>query len=156
MNLKKIPAGIRRAFWKVFGFWPERKRWMLIPVLTVASFLFIATVMILIFSHGLPSLTVLEHYDPMLATRIYSADGRVLKQLYMENRQEVRLEQVPENMIQAVLATEDRRFYQHWGFDLRRFFKAVYVDVKTLSKRQGAGTITGQLARQLYLSLEKT
>lgn len=156
MNLKKIPAGIRRAFWKVFGFWPERKRWMLIPVLTVASCLFIATVMILIFSHGLPSLTVLEHYDPMLATRIYSADGRVLKQLYMENRQEIRLEQVPENMIQAVLATEDRRFFQHWGFDLRRFFKAVYVDVKTLSKRQGAGTITGQLARQLYLSLEKT
>jgi penicillin-binding protein 1A len=156
MKLKSPFDSIRRLFWRVFGFWPERRRWVLYPLLTVLVFIVIAGVLVFLFSRGLPSLSTLEHYDPMLSTRIYSSDGKVLKELYMQNRQEVRLDQIPEAMIQAVLATEDRRFYSHWGFDLRRFFKAMYVDIVTLSKRQGAGTITGQLARKLYLNPRKT
>jgi len=156
MKPKKILSSINRFFSRLFAFWPERIRWAIYPLVTVVCFLVVAGLGIFIFSRDLPSLTTLEHYDPMLVTRIYSADGKLLTELYMQNRQEIRLEQVPESMIQAVIATEDRRFYEHWGFDLRRFFKAVFVDVTTLSKRQGAGTITGQLARKLYLNPRKT
>jgi penicillin-binding protein 1A len=156
MKLKKILSSINRFFSRLFAFWPERIRWALYPLAAVVCFLVVAGLCIFIFSRDLPSLATLEHYDPMLATRIYSADGKLLTELYMQNRQEIRLEQVPENMIQAVISTEDRRFFEHWGFDLRRFFKAVFVDVTTLSKRQGAGTITGQLARKLYLNPRKT
>jgi penicillin-binding protein 1A len=147
---------MNRFFTRLFAFWPERIRWALYPMVAILAFLLLASLLVFIFSRDLPSLSTLEHYDPMLATRIYSADGKLLKELYMQNRREIRLEQVPENMIQAVISTEDRRFFDHWGFDLRRFFKAVFVDVTTLSKRQGAGTITGQLARKLYLNPRKT
>jgi penicillin-binding protein 1A len=156
MKQKKVLSSVKRFFARITAFWPERFRWALIPTAVVLAFLLVASLLIFVFSRDLPSLSTLEHYDPMLVTRIYSADGKLLKELYMQNRQEIRLEQVPENMIQAVISTEDRRFFDHWGFDLRRFFKAVFVDVTTLSKRQGAGTITGQLARKLYLNPKKT
>jgi penicillin-binding protein 1A len=155
MKLKNDIASIRKFFSRLFSFWPEKYRWALYPLMTILVFILIAGLLIFFFSRDLPSLSTLEHYDPMLATRIYSTDGKLLKELYMQNRQEVRLEQIPENLIQAVISTEDRRFFDHWGFDLHRFFKAAFVDITTLSKRQGAGTITGQLARKLYLTPQK-
>lgn len=135
---------------------PYRYRWVLYPIGFTVGFLFLVGIMILVFGRNLPSLTQLEHYDPLLVTRIYSADGKVLKELYMQNREMVRLEQVPPHLIQAVLSTEDRRFFNHWGLDIPRILKAAYVDLITLKVRQGAGTITGQLARKLYLTPERT
>jgi penicillin-binding protein 1A len=109
-----------------------------------------------ILSRDLPSLEQLEHYDPRLTTTLLSADGRVIKELYLQRRLFIPLEQIPEDMIHAVLVTEDRRFYDHWGMHLGRIFRAVIIDVASLSFRQGASTLTQQLARNLYLSPEKT
>jgi len=106
-------------------------------------------------SRDLPSLTQLEHYEPELSTKVLSADGKVIKEFFIKKRTLVPLERIPMKMQQAVIATEDRRFYDHWGLNLRAIARALVVDLITLSKRQGASTITQQLARQLYWNLEK-
>jgi len=104
----------------------------------------------------LPPLEQLEHYDPRLTTTLLSSDGKVIKELYLQRRLMIPLEEIPEDMIQAVLVTEDRAFYGHWGLHLGRLFRAAIIDISTLSFSQGASTLTQQLARNLYLTPEKT
>ncbi len=103
---------------------------------------------IFIFS-GLPSLEELENPKPVLASKVYSVDGEVLGQFFIENRIETDIDSIPKPLIQALIATEDRRFYVHWGVDLSRFAKAMVKNVFTFS-REGASTITQQLAKNLY------
>ena len=110
---------------------------------------------IIYLSLDLPSLTQLEHYDPEQATKIYSMDGKVIKELYTQKRILIPLEEVPDYMWQAVIATEDHIFFDHWGVNLKRFAYAMLINVAHLRYKQGASTITQQLARQLYLGLEK-
>jgi penicillin-binding protein 1A len=105
---------------------------------------------------GVPTLDQLENPHPELATRIISADGEPIDQFYIKNRTTVKLREVPKAMIDALIATEDREFYDHWGMNVWRTIGAVWKDVITLSPKQGASTITQQLARNLYLSQEKS
>jgi len=108
-----------------------------------------------ILSRDLPSLTQLEHYDPELATKIYSQDGVIIKELFTKKRILIPLDQIPEYMVQAVLATEDHKFYKHWGINVKRFMYVMFINLAHMKYQQGASTITQQLARQLYLDLEK-
>jgi penicillin-binding protein 1A len=73
----------------------------------------------------------------------------VLGQFFIENRVETDFDSIPKPLIQALIATEDRRFYDHWGVDISRFAKAMIKNVFTFS-REGASTITQQLAKNLY------
>ncbi|TVY10831.1 transglycosylase domain-containing protein [Paenibacillus cremeus] len=73
-----------------------------------------------------------------------------------KNRQQVTLQEISPNLIKATLAVEDRRFYEHYGFDPEGIARAAWVNLQHMSKVQGAGTITQQLARNLYLSHERT
>lgn len=131
-------------------------KWYLYPIIIISFFIVVAVLSINYLSKDLPSLTELERAgDPLLVTRIYSADGKVMKELFKQRRIQVSLDRIPENVIEAAIATEDRKFYSHWGLDLKRIGKAAFIDIVTMSKAQGASTITGQLARQLYLSLDK-
>ncbi len=98
---------------------------------------------------GLPSLEELENPRPVLASKVYSVDGDVLGQFFIENRVETDIDSIPKPLIEALIATEDRRFYDHWGVDLSRFAKAMVKNVFTFS-REGASTITQQLAKNLY------
>ncbi|MEI8134485.1 MAG: PBP1A family penicillin-binding protein [bacterium] len=106
--------------------------------------------------HGVPTLDQLENPHPELATRIISSDGEPIDQFFIKNRTTVKLREVPKAMIDALIATEDREFYDHWGMNIWRNIKAFWTDVVTLSPKQGASTITQQLARNLYLSQEKS
>ncbi len=103
---------------------------------------------------GLPSLEKIENPRPELSTTVYSVDGEVLDQIYIKNRSHVTLNEIPKTVINAVIATEDKDFYQHWGVDLVRFMKAMIKNLFTLRLREGASTITQQLARSLYLGHE--
>jgi penicillin-binding protein 1A len=109
---------------------------------------FIIAFGIYIFS-GLPSLEELENPKPVLASKVYTVDGEVLGQFFIENRIETDIDSIPKPLIQALIATEDRRFYDHWGVDLSRFAKAMIKNIFTFS-REGASTITQQLAKNLY------
>lgn len=134
----------------------KRKQSTYHPRILVRSFWIVTSIAlagliyILILAKDLPSIEQLENYDPDLVTRIYSADGVVLNELYLEKRVFVDLEQIPEHMRNAVIASEDRRFRSHWGISLRDFFRAVVINTISLSYRQGFSSLTQQLARNLY------
>lgn len=114
---------------------------------------FALLVYLIILAQDLPSLEQLENYDPDLVSRIYSSDGEILHELFLQKRVFVELDSIPPHMKQAVIASEDRRFYDHWGLSLRSVARAIVVNVLSLSYRQGFSTLTQQLARNLYKSI---
>lgn len=98
----------------------------------------------------LPSLSSLENPKTDLATRIYSEDGELIDQFFIQNRTIVTIESIPKDLINALIATEDRKFYKHWGVDIDRIVKAGVKNLTSFSVKEGASTITQQLARNLY------
>lgn len=101
-------------------------------------------------AQDLPSLDQLENYDPDLVTSIYSADGEILDELYLEKRIFISIDHIPNNMKNALIASEDRRFYNHWGISMRDVFRAVVINLISLSYKQGFSSLTQQVARTLY------
>ena len=105
-------------------------------------------------SRDLPSLQQLENFDPDEATEILSADGVLLKELYTQRRMRIDLEEIPQFLIDGAIASEDRRFYQHWGISMRDVLRAIIINsIPPPSFRQGFSSITQQLARNLYDSI---
>jgi penicillin-binding protein 1A len=102
-------------------------------------------------SKDLPSPARLQTIEPAIKTLVFSADGDTLREYYRQNRVPVRLEEIPPGLIQAVLATEDRDFYSHYGVTLRGFARATVVNVRSGRLAQGGSTLTMQLARSLFL-----
>ncbi|MBM3326035.1 MAG: PBP1A family penicillin-binding protein [Calditrichaeota bacterium] len=113
-------------------------------------------VVIFLFSFDLPNPAELKGYEPRLATRILDRRGEVLTELFAQRRILTPLDQIPQHFVDAVLTTEDARFYLHWGVDIARVMKAAFIDLTSLSLKQGASTITQQLARDIYLHKERT
>jgi len=105
---------------------------------------------------NLPSLELLTDYRPKIPLRVYTADGHLIGEFGEERRAVVRIQDVPEIMKQAILAAEDERFYQHGGVDTLGVLRAAYFNLLGGGKRQGASTITQQVARNFFLSAEKT
>ena len=102
------------------------------------------------YSKDLPTLEQIENPRNLLATQVYTADGVQLARYYDgENRTWVELDEMSDYVPQALLATEDRRFYDHWGMDLRGLIGAVAQALQGQQLR-GASTITMQLSRNLY------
>lgn len=105
---------------------------------------------------NLPSLEVLTDYRPKIPLRVYSADGHLIGEFGEERRAVVKIGDVPILMKQAILAAEDERFYQHAGIDTLGVARAAVVNLVGGGKKQGASTITQQVARNFFLSSEKT
>lgn len=106
-----------------------------------------------------PSIASLEAYVPRQTSKVYAADGRFITELGLERRTLVRLDQIPMHVRNAVVMTEDHRFYQHNGIDYRRIFGSVVRNVRAGRYAQGFSTITMQLARNVFsdrISREKT
>ena len=104
---------------------------------------------------GLPPLSTLENPKQDIATKIYSEDGELLDQFFIQNRTVVSIDAIPKDLINALIATEDRKFYSHWGVDIDRIAKAMIKNLMSFSVKEGASTITQQLARNLYTSVGK-
>lgn len=102
-----------------------------------------------------PDISKIAQYKPSEATTILSEDGKTLAQLYIENRIYVPLSRIPMDVQNALIASEDQRFWEHPGFNFWAILRAIYVDIKTGSKAQGASTITQQLARDIALTKQK-
>ncbi|MBU0529992.1 PBP1A family penicillin-binding protein [bacterium] len=119
--------------------------------LKIVGFGFIAgLILIFILSRGLPSIEQLENFNPDLVTQIYSRDGVLIDQLFQTKRVFVNVDSIPTYMKNATIASEDKRFENHWGLDFKSFFRAVAVNIVSLSYEQGFSSITQQLARNLY------
>jgi penicillin-binding protein 1A len=104
----------------------------------------------------LPSNADIANYQPTEATKIISDDGVVLAEVYEENREFVRLEDIPKDLQNATVAIEDARFYKHLGIDFKGIARAIYQNIRHKQITQGGSTITQQLARNIYLTREKT
>ncbi|HJW26867.1 MAG TPA: penicillin-binding protein 1A [Rhodocyclaceae bacterium] len=105
---------------------------------------------------NLPSLEALTDYRPKIPLRIYSADGYLIGEFGEERRAVVGINDVPAVMKHAILSAEDERFYQHGGVDTLGILRAAVVNFVGGGKKQGASTITQQVARNFFLSGEKT
>jgi len=106
-------------------------------------------------SKELPSLDKLEKIKPEMATQVYSADGKIIHSFFTYNRTFTPFEKIPKPVIEALLSTEDRDFYHHWGINLYGIARALLVDITHFDFRQGASTITMQLARNLYFGYKQ-
>ncbi len=104
----------------------------------------------------LPDPQTLREVEFQTPLEIYSHDGQLLASFGDKKRIPVTIDQVPETMIQAFLAAEDARFYQHPGVDIQGLARAAWELIRTGHKRQGGSTITMQVARNFFLSPEKT
>ena len=104
----------------------------------------------------LPSPAQVAAIQTPVKTVVFDARGRVLHEFYRENRSTVPLREIPRNLVNATLSTEDRNFYQHWGVDLWGVARAAATDVLRMRRTQGGSTITQQLARNLFLTHEKS
>jgi penicillin-binding protein 1A len=110
---------------------------------------------------NLPSIALLEEFEPNIITYIYSDEGEVIGEYAIEKRIEIPYEEIPEIVKDAIIATEDPRFYSHKGFDLRGTLRALREDVRAKlggkSRRlHGGSTISQQLARDLFLHRRQT
>ncbi|MFM0671978.1 penicillin-binding protein 1A [Paraburkholderia sediminicola] len=105
---------------------------------------------------NLPSLDALTDYRPKVPLRIYTADHVLIGEFGEERRDIVRIQDVPDHLKKAILAIEDARFYDHGGVDLTGIARAGFVALTNGHATQGASTITMQVARNFFLSSEKT
>ena len=118
------------------------------------SGLFFGLMIFLLASWGvfgeMPTFERLENPETNLATEFLSSDGETLGKLYLnDNRTWVGYDELPENLVQALVATEDARYYDHSGIDARGTIRAVAY----LGKKGGASTISQQLSRQLFIGV---
>ena len=105
---------------------------------------------------NLPDLSAMIDYRPRVPLRIYTADKVLIGEFGEERRNVLRFDEIPDVMKSAILAAEDDRFYQHGGIDWMGVGRAALANMTQMSKTQGASTITMQVARNFYLSSEKT
>lgn len=135
------------------------RQWLLPGLVTLTLVLLPAILLglaVLLTYPTLPSLESLTDYRPKIPLRIYSAEGVLLSEFGEERRALVKISEVPEVMKQAILAAEDDRFYEHGGVDYMGVLRAAISNFTSGGVKQGASTITMQVARNFFLTKEKT
>ncbi|MCO6465361.1 MAG: PBP1A family penicillin-binding protein [Bradyrhizobiaceae bacterium] len=132
------------------------RAWRIVLYGTLALFLCTGVYIIIVLSSGLPTLQELENPRQDLATQVLSADGVVLDHFATTRRTYVPYDSIPSDFIHALIATEDRAFRDHWGVHVMRIFKAAVKNVAAMETREGASTITQQLALNLYFKREQS
>jgi penicillin-binding protein 1A len=138
--------------------WMIRSALWLLGLAAAASLsvLMVVAIALAVAYPNLPEISGLTDYRPKLPMRIFSADGVLVGEFGEERRNFTPIRQIPKVVQDAVLAIEDARFYQHSGVDYVGVIRAGLANVSDTGKSQGASTITMQVARNFYLSTEKT
>jgi penicillin-binding protein 1A len=142
----------------------KRRRWwkrllaymtLLLLILLLGAMTF-AGVLYYQVAQMMPSVSAIETYQPREASFIYSADGVQLARIAEEYREPAALEEIPQHLINATIAKEDRRFWQHSGVDWRGTARALWVNLTEGDIKQGGSTLTQQLARNVFLTQKRT
>lgn len=107
------------------------------------------------YSNQLPPLSELQKFDMKIGSEVYDINDRLIHVFAVERRHNTDIRKLPDHLINGVLAVEDRTFYRHWGVEFRSLLRALIVDLKRGGLAQGGSTITQQLARNMFLSLDK-
>jgi penicillin-binding protein 1A len=115
-----------------------------------------ALLIVIVLVPTLPSVENIAEGRLKVPMRVYSVEGRLLGEFGEERRIPVAMVDVPQDLVNAILAAEDAEFYNHWGVDFRGVARAMVANMRSGGRRQGASTITMQVARNFFLSPEKT
>ncbi len=135
---------------------PRRWLLLLLPLTLLLLPAILLGIAVMLTYPTLPSLDALTDYRPKIPLRVYSTEGALLGEFGEERRALVDISAVPDLMKNAILAAEDDRFYQHGGVDYNGVLRAALSNFTSGGARQGASTITMQVARNFFLSKEKT
>ena len=129
----------------------------MIGLLVLVSALVGATAgLLLVYSTDLPQVDQLEHYRPSSITELYDDQGRTIGSFALQRRVVASYDDYPQVLRQALISIEDKDFYRHWGINVWRIAGAAYRDIRSGGRVQGASTLTMQLARNLFLSPDRS
>jgi len=112
--------------------------------------------LLLVYSTDLPQVEQLEHYRPSTITELYDDQGRVIGTFALQRRVVAAYDDYPPVLRDALTSIEDKDFYRHWGINVWRILGAAYRDIESGGRVQGASTLTMQLARNLFLSPDRS
>ena len=141
---------------------PARKRRKLAGKLTLAALLILAVItgalggLMLVYSVDMPQIHDLERFRPSTTTVLYDQKGSIIGSFALERRVVVNYDDFAPVLRQAVISIEDKSFESHWGINVLRVAGALWYDLRSHGRAQGASTLTMQLARNLFLSSERT
>ncbi|HNZ38650.1 MAG TPA: transglycosylase domain-containing protein, partial [Candidatus Latescibacteria bacterium] len=136
-----------KAFWRNVA---------LFTLVFLVVFTSIIAITVHLLSRDLPDLAAVEQIRPKLSTVITSADGQILKTFAIQKRTLVAFDDLPPALTDALLASEDREFWSHWGVNPISFVRASLISLVTLSPPRATSTLTQQLARDLFLTKERS
>jgi len=161
--MKEERAIPRKSFWSKIRslrkHLPLKKRRFVI--LNIFFFVFGAIIGVnLAIINGLPDVDSLANYEPKLSTGIYDIEDKLILEVFEHRRIQINIDSIPVYIPASVVSLEDKRFYDHFGIDLKRLTKVVWLNLvrKATGRKWGAGasTITQQLSRNIFLTLKKT
>ncbi|MCK5902316.1 MAG: PBP1A family penicillin-binding protein, partial [Cocleimonas sp.] len=140
-------------------FFAKLFKWIVAPLIVISSLGIVALAAFYFYymnGSSLPSVNELRNAQLQLPIQVYSREDKLIAEFGRFRRRPVSIDEIPHQMINAFIAIEDARFYQHKGVDLKGIIRAVVTAIKNRHLSQGASTITMQLARNFFLSSEKT
>ena len=134
------------------GFWSNMRNFCIFGGACILA----AGVAFEVYLTSLPPIKNLDEFKPNIVTQFYSHDGEVIKTFTAYSFKKIDIQDVPEDFIHALIATEDKNFYKHHGYDITGLARSTVQNVLAGHVVQGASTLTQQLARILFLSNERT
>jgi penicillin-binding protein 1A len=157
-TIKKYGSPIWLKIWSLLkiAFANKVFRWFFIFMIPIILLVIVIVIVFIHYSPQLPSLSQLEQINPRLVTNIYDKDGQIAHEYFVERREWTSIDSIPQKAIQAVMATEDRAFYKHWGMNVWAIPSALIESIRSGNKLRGASTLTQQLTKLLFLTPERT
>ena len=162
IDIPPEPRGLGRSHLLRQELQPPKRQRKLAGKRALAALLALAVVtgslagLMLIYSADLPQIHDLERYRPSTTTQLFDQKGRIFGSFALERREVVNYDDFAPVLRQAVISIEDKSFESHWGINVLRIAGALWHDLRTSGRAQGASTLTMQLARNLFLSSERT
>lgn len=135
---------------------PKKNSTLKLVATMMLAFFLASFVIFKVYLASLPPIENLESFKPNIITKIYSSDDEIIKTFTAYRFEKVDIKDIPDNLKNAIVATEDKNFYRHDGYDLFGLARSTLANLQARRVVQGASTITQQLARILFLSNEKT
>jgi penicillin-binding protein 1A len=132
------------------------RRFVFALLVFLAALVGALTGLLLVYSTDLPQVEQLESYRPSSSTDLYDIHGRVIGSFALQRRVVASYNDFPKPLLDALISIEDKDFYRHWGINVWRIAGAAYRDIESGGKVQGASTLTMQLARNLFLSPDRS
>jgi len=130
-------------------------KYLFIIVLVIVFFMGVGFGLFRYYSRELPPLSELQSYEMKIGSEVYDRNDNLIHIFYVEKRQLTHLQELPEYLTKGIIAVEDKNFYKHWGMDQLGLIRAILIDISKGDFSQGASTLTQQLARNMFLSLDK-